>query len=110
MPRDIANPWRPKPLERWLTEHEVAARLDVHPGSLARWRSRRQGPPYVKLGKHQTAPVRYPESELVKWMEGQFPLSERPSRLKRLRAQRPISARMRERTLEALWRWQDHGF
>lgn len=58
-----------------LTPAETAERLGTTTGTLAYWRSRKQGPPYVKLGPQA---VRYRESDLAKFIES--------------RTHRPVSA------------------
>ena len=53
------------PETTFLTEDEVAARYRgaVSPGTLRNWRSQRQGPPWVKVGKSAL----YPRRELEDW-------------------------------------------
>jgi hypothetical protein len=48
-----------------LTETEVAALLRVNTGTLANWRWRRSGPPYLKVG----STVRYPRTALAAYMQ-----------------------------------------
>jgi predicted DNA-binding transcriptional regulator AlpA len=48
-----------------LTENEVADTIGVKPQTLQVWRSRKQGPPYVKLGKQ----VYYRYMDLHWWIE-----------------------------------------
>ena len=43
---------------------EVASYLGVPETTLAQWRSRGMGPPYMKVGKH----VRYHWSDVDKWL------------------------------------------
>lgn len=51
--------------ERLLDQHEAAAILNLtNPRTLAAWRLRRQGPPYVKIG----ASVRYSPEALRAWI------------------------------------------
>jgi hypothetical protein len=47
-----------------LTPYIVAAMLDVHPDTLARWRHRGDGPPYLKLGSGRTSAVRYLQEDV----------------------------------------------
>jgi excisionase family DNA binding protein len=56
-----------------LTPTEVADRLKVQVRTLHGWRCRNEGPPAVRIGKY----LRYPESELVRWLEKQAALSAR---------------------------------
>lgn len=47
-----------------LTTPTVAAELGISPATLRYWRHVRQGPPFVKLGKH----VRYVRKDLRVWV------------------------------------------
>jgi predicted DNA-binding transcriptional regulator AlpA len=47
-----------------LTEREVAQRLSLSVAALRKWRQRRQGPIYLKVGKC----VRYPLADLEIWL------------------------------------------
>ena len=58
----------PSTLPRMLDIDELAAYLAVPRRTLDGWRQRRQGPPWVKLGKV----VRYPEHRLVRWLDEQM--------------------------------------
>jgi hypothetical protein len=56
------------PIKLFTTE-EASEMLGVRPQTLALWRSsRRQGPPYVKVGKHH---VRYRVADLEAWLTAQ---------------------------------------
>ena len=46
-------------LERLLTTDDVAERLRVAPATVVWWRSQRQGPAWVRLGRGKRAPIRY---------------------------------------------------
>lgn len=48
-----------------LTEREAAEFLAVSPATLNAWRTRRQGPRYIKLGRA----VRYQQADLAAWLE-----------------------------------------
>lgn len=50
--------------ERLWTITEVSTYLGVPVGTLYQWRSRRQGPPGLRVGKH----VRYRPSEIAQWL------------------------------------------
>jgi hypothetical protein len=50
-----------------LTPQEVAKILRIPVGTLAQWRYRRIGPPYLKIGHH----VRYKAEALGAWINDQ---------------------------------------
>jgi hypothetical protein len=52
----------------WLTPLEVAARLRVHPGTLANWRYMGLGPKFTKLSDRPSSPVRYKRSDVNEYM------------------------------------------
>ncbi|MFI1148716.1 helix-turn-helix domain-containing protein [Streptomyces sp. NPDC020817] len=54
----------------WLTPREVAARLRVHPGTLANWRHQGIGPRYTKLSSAPSAPVRYRSDHIDEYLAG----------------------------------------
>ncbi len=54
------------PPEKLLRPAEVAGLIGVDPQLLADWRSRRVGPPFLKLG-HRT--VRYHPATLDRWLD-----------------------------------------
>lgn len=62
----------------YLTTMETARLLKKAPGTLQNWRSKGNGPPYVKVG----ASVRYRVADLIAWLEFNtvFEKSERLSR------------------------------
>jgi excisionase family DNA binding protein len=51
----------------YLTPEEVAKRLQVSEGTLANWRSKRRGPPYMKRGG-----ILYPAEKLDAWEESKL--------------------------------------
>ncbi len=51
-------------MPRLLKPAEEAALLQVPERTLADWRHRRTGPPWIRVGRH----VRYPEDGTVKWL------------------------------------------
>ena len=51
-----------------LTPLAVADRLGCSLSTLANWRCIGRGPPFVKFGTTQQAPVRYRESDLDQWI------------------------------------------
>lgn len=52
--------------DQLLTESQVAEILGVARVTLTGWRSRKTGPPFVKLARRV---VRYPSAKLVAWIE-----------------------------------------
>lgn len=54
--------------DRYLTTVEAAEVLDVIPSTLQAWRSNKKAasPPWVQIGRN----VRYRESDLVRWLQG----------------------------------------
>jgi excisionase family DNA binding protein len=50
--------------EPMLTTQEVAARLNVHPATVRRWRLAGGGPVYFKIGTS----FRYPVTDLERWL------------------------------------------
>jgi predicted DNA-binding transcriptional regulator AlpA len=57
-----SNPSRLEPL---LTEHQVAEISRMSVASIRRWRRKKQGPKYLKVG----AAVRYRPEDLYRWLE-----------------------------------------
>ena len=60
------------------TPARVSALMGYAPMTLAIWRTRGEGPPYVKLGRS----IRYPRGRLIKWLNQRATLHEgnRPPR------------------------------
>lgn len=52
-------------MSQLLTEKDVAKQLQVTAWTLQNWRSRGQGPKYVKLGRI----VRYRQTDIDNWIE-----------------------------------------
>lgn len=50
-----------------FTPASLAARWGVHPGTLANWRVRNDGPPYRKKGKARTSKVLYLRRDTIRW-------------------------------------------
>jgi predicted transcriptional regulator of viral defense system len=46
-------------LHRLLTTEDVSALLNVAPATIVWWRSQKQGPEWVRLGRGKRAPIRY---------------------------------------------------
>lgn len=53
--------------DRYVTTLELAKLVGLHPTTLARWRTLRQGPPYTKLG-HK---VLYRLDAFYSWLDNQ---------------------------------------
>lgn len=51
-----------------LTTAQAAEVLDVHPATLATWRTEGRGPRFIKIGERN---VRYARSELEAWLDSQ---------------------------------------
>lgn len=51
-----------------LTEHQAASFLQLSPNTLRQWRSRKCGPPYIKLG---AGSIRYLMADLESWVLSQ---------------------------------------
>jgi hypothetical protein len=54
------------PRHEYLDTRQAAGHLGISPNSLACWRSRREGPAFVKIG----AKVRYRLADLEAWVDG----------------------------------------
>lgn len=55
----------------WLTSPEAAARIGIHPVTLAAWRRQGRGPKFEKLGPGRAAHTRYHVDEVDKWMRSE---------------------------------------
>ena len=53
---------------QWIDQNEVGIRLGISPRTLARWRSEKTGPPWVRLG----GAIRYRVSDLDAWADDQM--------------------------------------
>jgi len=51
--------------DQLLTAADLSALIRVKEETLERWRMRKQGPPYIKLGKL----VRYARSDVAEWLQ-----------------------------------------
>ena len=54
--------------QQLLTTDQTAEILDVHPATLATWRSEGRGPRYLKIGQRN---VRYRSEDLERWLRAQ---------------------------------------
>lgn len=52
----------------WLNPQETAARIGMHPVTLAQWRRKGRGPRFEKLGSSRTARIRYHVEDVDAWM------------------------------------------
>ncbi len=55
--------------ERLLTVEEVAEIFQISAAALARWRIDGNGPTFLKLGRSNSAPVRYRLSDIIEYVE-----------------------------------------
>jgi|YNPMSStandDraft_1061717.scaffolds.fasta_scaffold100116_1 predicted DNA-binding transcriptional regulator AlpA len=62
---------------RLLTERQVATLTGIGLSTLRHWRTRRTGPPFLKLGRKRQSAVRYALRDVVAWAEG-FRVETRP--------------------------------
>ncbi|MTA11164.1 MAG: helix-turn-helix domain-containing protein [Actinobacteria bacterium] len=53
--------------DEWKEPAEVSTLIKIPVATLAQWRYRQIGPPYVRIGRH----VRYPASGLQAWLDSQ---------------------------------------
>jgi excisionase family DNA binding protein len=60
---------------RLLTVEEVADRLQVPVRTIYGWRSRQEGPPGFRVGKH----IRFSEEDLDAWLETRRDVFPRPA-------------------------------
>jgi hypothetical protein len=51
-----------------LTEAQAAQKAGVSKGTLRRWRSAGEGPPWLKLGDTRGAAIRYDSEALQQWL------------------------------------------
>jgi predicted DNA-binding transcriptional regulator AlpA len=56
-------------VDQLLTPPEVARLLNVTTRTLHNWRNSGDGPPWVKLGEGDNAPVRYDRESLESWIK-----------------------------------------
>lgn len=56
-------------LQRLLTTDDVAAVLGVKPATVLWWRSQKQGPAWIRLGRGARAPIRYRPDALKAYIE-----------------------------------------
>ena len=63
-------------LAGYMTIEELAAELDMAVISLATWRMRQKGPPYIKIGRK----ILYSRATVKEWIASQIPPSTRRGR------------------------------
>jgi hypothetical protein len=56
-------------LHKLLTTEDVSALLNVAPATLVWWRSQKQGPGFVRLGRGKRAPIRYRPEALEAYLD-----------------------------------------
>lgn len=54
----------------WITPEQLAERLQVAPGTIANWRTRRVGPKYIRLAGKRGS-VRYLLEDVEQWEKQQ---------------------------------------
>jgi hypothetical protein len=52
--------------KEYVNTEELAAHLDVAEQTLCHWRCRREGPPFIKVGRR----IRYRVSDVEDWLKG----------------------------------------
>lgn len=52
-------------MDRLLTPEQVAIVLGIQPKTLARWRMRKIGVPFIRVGRT----IRYNEKDVIDWMD-----------------------------------------
>ncbi len=55
-------------LHKLLTTEDVSALLNVAPATIVWWRSQKQGPEWVRLGRGKRSPVRYRPEAIEKYI------------------------------------------
>jgi hypothetical protein len=55
-------------MEKLLTQEQAADLLQLSAATLERMRARGDGPPYLKIGRSKSSPVRYSPSALAKYL------------------------------------------
>ena len=53
-----------------MTPEQVAEALQVHIGTLERWRFLGQGPKFIKMGKGRRSAIRYRKQDVDDWLLG----------------------------------------
>lgn len=56
-------------MEKLLTQEQAAELLALAPATLEKMRQRGDGPPYLKLGRGRSSPVRYSPSAIARYLE-----------------------------------------
>lgn len=73
---------------KYLNEAQLAARLNVNPVTLWRWRQRDEAPPHYRAARE----VRYPIDKLEKWMRERMRQGgEMPSKLRQILDETPVN-------------------
>jgi hypothetical protein len=80
---------RPRLFDNYLTEEELAARFGLKPNTLAIWRCRRRGPPYVKMGRIAL----YPVDTFEKWLRATEVVPGRSLPMRSRLRRRPVPQR-----------------
>ena len=67
MPKTTTTAAAPNATRSLLSPAELAAYLDIPLATIYRWRSQRDGPPGIRVGRH----VRYRVADIEAWLEQQ---------------------------------------
>lgn len=62
-------PWKSQKYGECLSAREASKLLGVSRATLATWRRRSIGPPYLREPRKRTSPVFYPKAALLAWNE-----------------------------------------
>lgn len=54
-----------------LTNRSTADLLGIKPNTLEIWRLHGKGPTFRKLGRTKSAPIRYSEADVIRWLNEQ---------------------------------------
>jgi excisionase family DNA binding protein len=76
--KELPDQHKPRVLDEWMTRSELAADLDLSIDTLARWETRRNGPPCIRIGRK----VLYRRAAVQEWLRQQEHLHARSSRRK----------------------------
>lgn len=70
----VQRPIEPVPL---LNSKELASRLGIAESTVEWWRSQKQGPKFIRLGRGKRAPIRYEEQAVNEYLREMKAATER---------------------------------